>query len=128
MASSQPATSVNVVLGMSLEISFALDLPNCMTPRPPPPCMLFSSNRNTRKITTNGSTENRKDPIRLGLAILEFDSSMVPLATCWLTSLMIPCCWPATQYAVTLSPALRAPLSRVAWICWSPPTKVISLT
>ena len=82
MASSQPATSVNVVLGMSLVISLALDLPNCMTPRPPPPCMLFISHRNTRKISTNGSTENRNDPITLGLAILEFDSSIVPLATC----------------------------------------------
>ena len=36
MASSHPATSANVVLGMSLLISLALDLPNCIT-RPPPP-------------------------------------------------------------------------------------------
>lgn len=37
-ASSDPATSANVVFGVSLVISFALDFPNCMT-REPPPCI-----------------------------------------------------------------------------------------
>ncbi len=67
IASSQPATSVNVLLGMSFEISFALDLANCMTPRPPPPWTLFISHRNTRMISMNGRTVIRIEPSTLGL-------------------------------------------------------------
>ncbi|CAM5642955.1 hypothetical protein STENM327S_07079 [Streptomyces tendae] len=37
-ASSDPATSENVVLGVSLVMSLALDLPKFMT-REPPPCI-----------------------------------------------------------------------------------------
>ncbi len=37
MASSTPATSLNVVLGWSFVTSLARALPNCIT-RPPPPC------------------------------------------------------------------------------------------
>lgn len=37
-ASSDPATSANVVLGVSLVMSFALDFPKFMT-REPPPCI-----------------------------------------------------------------------------------------
>ncbi len=40
IASSAPATSANVVFGVSLLTSLALLLPNCMT-RLPPPCMEF---------------------------------------------------------------------------------------
>ena len=83
-ASSQPATSAKVVLGMSLEISFALDLANCMTPRPPPPCMEFISQRKSttsrmigRKLKMNElsrpgretSTVDLLDLVVVGLAL-----------------------------------------------------------
>jgi len=42
IASSTPATSVNIVFGWSLVTSFALLRPNCMT-RPPPPCERFKT-------------------------------------------------------------------------------------
>ena len=89
MASLQPATSENVDLGMSLEISLALDLPNCMTPRPPPPWTLFISHRNTRMISTNGSTVARIDPSTLGLGTSVVYSSISPAATCLATSTSI---------------------------------------
>ena len=57
---------------------------------------------------------NRNDPIRLGLGILELDFSMLPLATCSSTSLMMRCCWPATQYVETLSAAAVARRSRAS--------------
>ena len=44
MASSAPATSANVVFGVSLVISLALDLPKFIT-REPPPCIWFSMKR-----------------------------------------------------------------------------------
>ena len=50
MASWQPATSANVVFGMSLLISFALDLANCMT-RPPPPWTEFIRKKKTRMMS-----------------------------------------------------------------------------
>ncbi len=46
-ASSAPATSLNVVFGVSLLISLAFDLPNCMT-REPPPCIWLKKKRNSR--------------------------------------------------------------------------------
>ena len=52
-ASSAPATSLKVVFGVSLLISFALDLPNCMT-RLPPPCIWLKKNRNSRTRMTIG--------------------------------------------------------------------------
>ena len=50
MASSAPATSANVVFGVSLVISLALDLPKFIT-REPPPCICDSMKKNSRKIT-----------------------------------------------------------------------------
>ncbi len=44
-ASSQPATSAKVTLGVSLDASLARDLPNCMT-REPPPCIWPMRNQN----------------------------------------------------------------------------------
>ena len=67
IASSQPATSAKVVLGMSLVISLALDLPNCIT-RPPPPCTWFIKNRNSTTMMMNGSRVPMIWPSRLGLA------------------------------------------------------------
>ena len=54
-ASSTPATSAKVTLGMSLLTSFARDLPKFMT-REPPPCIWPMRNQNRPRITINGST------------------------------------------------------------------------
>ena len=54
MASSAPATSANVVLGVSLVMSLALDLPKFIT-REPPPCIWFRKTKNSRKMARNGS-------------------------------------------------------------------------
>ncbi len=56
-ASSEPATSEKVVLGVSLVISFAFDFPKFIT-REPPPCIWFIRNRKTITISTNGSRES----------------------------------------------------------------------
>ena len=87
MASSQPATSVNVVLGMSLVISLALDLANCMTPRPPPPCTWFISHRKTTTMTTNGSRLSSSEPRRLGLGTSTVNFSISPAST-WAVDLV----------------------------------------
>ncbi len=57
-ASSEPATSANVVLGVSLVMSLALDFPKFMT-REPPPCIWFIRNRKTTTMRTKGSSESR---------------------------------------------------------------------
>ncbi len=93
MASLQPATSLNVVFGMSLVISLALDLANCMTPRPPP-CMLFIRNRKRKTISTIGSSVNSSWPSTLGWGFSELDSSMVPAATCLSTAVSSRGAWP----------------------------------
>ena len=92
IASSQPATSANVVFGMSLEISLALDLANCMTPRPPPPCTWFIKKTNSKMISANGSSVARIEPSRLGWGFSELDSAMVPSATCASTRARIVSC------------------------------------
>ena len=82
IASSQPATSANVVFGMSLVISLALDLANCMTPRPPPPWAWFIKKMKSRMISANGSRVASSEPRRLGCGFSELDSSIVPASTC----------------------------------------------
>ncbi len=68
IASSQPATSAKVVFGMSLVISLALDLANCIT-RPPPPCMLFIKNKNTQQDQTRSASSVKSSvPKKLCLA------------------------------------------------------------
>ena len=69
IASSQPATSANVVFGMSLVISLALDLANCMTPRPPPPWAWFIRKRNSRMISANGRSVASSEPMKLGCGV-----------------------------------------------------------
>ena len=91
IASSQPATSAKVVLGMSLLIIFALDLPNCMMPRPPP-WTLFMRNTNSRMISANGSSVASSEPSRLGCGFSELDFSMAPSATCLSTAARIVSC------------------------------------
>ena len=53
IASSQPATSANVVLGVSLLATLALDLPNCIT-RLPPPCTELSRKKKSTPMMMNG--------------------------------------------------------------------------
>ncbi len=85
IASLTPATSANVVFGMSLEISLALDFANCITPRPPPPCTWFIRNRNNRMISANGSSVARIVPSTLGWGFSELDFSIVPFST-WVST------------------------------------------
>ena len=82
IASSQPATSANVVFGMSLVTSLALDLPNCITPRPPPPCTWFIRKKNSRMISANGSRVARIEPSRLGCGFSDVESLMLPPFSC----------------------------------------------
>ena len=82
IASSQPATSLNVVFGMSLVISLALDLANCMTPRPPPPWAWFIRKMKSRMISAKGSRVASSEPMKLGGGISELYFSIVPAATC----------------------------------------------
>ena len=53
MASSAPATSANVVFGVSLVISLALDFPKFIT-REPPPCIWLSRKKKIRMIRMYG--------------------------------------------------------------------------
>ncbi len=61
-----PATSANVVFGVSLLTILALDLANCIT-RPPPPCMLFIMKRKNKMIKMTGKKPVTKLQNRLGL-------------------------------------------------------------
>lgn len=65
-ASSEPATSANVVFGVSLVMSLALDFPKFIT-REPPPCIWFIRNKKTTTMRTNGSSEN--STLRNGLVL-----------------------------------------------------------
>lgn len=65
-ASSEPATSANVVFGVSLVMSLALDFPKFMT-REPPPCIWFIRNRKTRTMRTKGRSES--STLRNGLVL-----------------------------------------------------------
>ena len=58
IASSRPATSLNVTFGWSFETGLARDLPKFIT-RLPPPCIWFRKNSTTRMMTTKGSRLRR---------------------------------------------------------------------
>ena len=94
IASSQPATSPNVVLGMSLVISLALERANCMMPLPPPPWTWFIRKMNRNTMSAKGSSVARIEPSRLGCGFSELDFSMVPSEIACLTSSRMPSCWP----------------------------------
>ena len=66
-ASSAPATSANVVLGVSLLTSLALDLPKFMT-REPPPCIWFMRNKNRTSSRMIGRNEKSRLPSTDGLS------------------------------------------------------------
>ncbi len=74
-ASSTPAMSENVVLGVSLVISFALDLPNCMT-REPPPCIWLKKNRKISTIRKIGRSVNKRPTNQLSRATLSVKDSL----------------------------------------------------
>ncbi len=57
-ASSAPATSANVVLGVSLLTILALDLPKFMT-RLPPPCIWLITKNSRSPTRMNGAMEIR---------------------------------------------------------------------
>ena len=82
---------------MSLVISFALDLANCMTPRPPPPCMLFISQKKTTRIRMIGRKPARSEPSTQGLAISVVYSSISPASTWLWTSSSISACVSVSQ-------------------------------
>ena len=127
IASSHPATSANVFLGMSFVISFAFDLANCMTPRPPPPCTLFISHRNTRMMKRKGRTVIRIPPRTLGLGTSVVYLSMLPASTCACTAFSRLGWVSLSQYVMTLLPPERSTSSsRVALICCSPPSTNVS--
>ena len=66
IASSAPATSANVVFGVSLVISLALDFPKFIT-REPPPCIWFMMNRKISMIRMIGSQLKITSKIELPL-------------------------------------------------------------
>ncbi len=79
-ASPAPATSANVVFGVSLEINFALDFPNCMT-REPPPCIWFIRNRKMTTIRMNGSNVKSSETKMLVFGLeMSYFSSILPAA------------------------------------------------
>ena len=121
MASSHPATSANVVFGVSLVMSFALDLANCMT-RPPPPCMLFIRKMNSRTSRMIGPNVKRMfvKTLFLGTStsnVLIFLSATAPSAC---STRRAP--WVPSHLARTFLPSFS-----VARISWSPSTNVTSL-
>jgi hypothetical protein len=59
IASSEPATSSKVTVGVSLVTSFARDLPNCMILLPPP-CDIDSSSQNTRPRRMTGTARESR--------------------------------------------------------------------
>jgi hypothetical protein len=72
-----------------LLISFALDLPNCMT-REPPPCIWFMKNRNTAMIRMIGTSVSSRLTSQLCWGTLTshdcgggFSSSAVRIRSCW---------------------------------------------
>src|SRR5437764_6618165 len=68
-ASSAPATSANVVFGVSLEISFALDLPKLST-REPPPCICDMNSSSRITSTAIGSRLTSRPSRTLSLVTL----------------------------------------------------------
>ncbi len=79
MASSTPATSANVVFGVSLLTSFALDFPKFIT-RLPPPCTWFIT-RNSRN-TTNAIGSRLTSRLRKKLSLVTFVSNVCPDLDC----------------------------------------------
>ncbi|CAB4803494.1 unannotated protein [freshwater metagenome] len=69
MASSAPATSANVVCGVSFDIILALDLPKFITLEPPP-CTWFIKKNNKKTMMAIGSKEASSESKTLSLGTL----------------------------------------------------------
>ncbi len=80
MASSQPATSLKVVFGVSLLATFALDLPNCMT-RLPPPWTELSRKKKRTPMMMNGISVPSREVKKPGVALRPSQRSRVLSAT-----------------------------------------------
>ena len=71
IASSHPATSRNVVFGVSLLAILAFDLPNCMT-RLPPPWTELSRKKNSTPMMMNGISVPSSELKKPGVAFSPF--------------------------------------------------------
>lgn len=69
-ASSAPATSANVVFGMSFDSCLAFDLPKPIIPPRPPPCMRFMTKKKMPSRMIIGSTNSRIDVSQLSCVTL----------------------------------------------------------
>lgn len=135
MASSAPATSAKVVLGVSLVISFARDLPKFMT-REPPPCIWFMMNRKIRTITMIGRKLARRLRRKFSLGTstvqpsdgLDVSSAWVSWTPCpstqgaWMRLTLLFCtvigCLSVSSTRWSLSTTV-ALLTLPCWICWT---------
>jgi hypothetical protein len=73
MASSAPATSAKVTVGVSFVTSFARDLPNCMTLLLPP-CAAEKKNQKSRPSSSSGS----RSEIMLSKKVVRGTTSLKP--------------------------------------------------
>ena len=85
MASSEPATSLNVTFGVSFDTSFARDLPNCMT-RFPPPCMPDMMNQKKRPSSRIGTRKVATDSSQLGCGTSSSKCASLPAEYALLTA------------------------------------------
>ena len=98
IASSQPATSLNVVFGVSLLASLALLLPKPRT-RFPPPWTLLNMMKNKMPMIRNGRMLNRNVLQNVGWGLRPFQASRVPAACRAFSRSMISWLWVPTQFA-----------------------------
>ncbi len=120
-ASSTPATSANVVLGMSLEASLARDLPKLMT-REPPPCMLFIRKKNSTTMIAIGSRLTSRVSQMLCCGI--WSSNGIFLASSW-SAIVRPF---SSTYCAWILSAPSTEFFRISWMVWSVPMFVADLT
>jgi len=122
IASSQPATSAKVVLGVSLLATLARDLPNPMTPRVPPWALLMRK-KNRMPMSRNGKIPMKNIDHRLRAGFSPRHCSSVPAATRSSRRWMIVwLCWP-THVARSRVCSASANSTRISW---SPSTRTTS--
>ena len=121
IASSHPATSVNVVCGVSFVATFAFDLPKPRM-RLPPPWTLFIISRNSAPMMRNGRMPTRIiDKPRSGTST-RHESSVFAVTRSFSRSTMSPLC-AVTQLARM---RVRAASFSSTRISWSPSTSTTS--
>ena len=99
IASSQPATSENVVFGVSLLATLALDLPNCIT-RLPPPWTELSRKKKRTPMMMNGISVPSRELKKPGVLFWPTQRSRVLSATRWLSRSISWSLWFPTQTAL----------------------------